>query len=232
MIQRLHELQRENDKSHLSRLPQDSQAETTQTSSISTPQLEKREREHRDRREEEEEEEERKQKTGESSKSALKFCKPSSHLGSVLKNSGYSPQNSGPSSARLLPDFVYQASHESASRESEDRQGGGGGRSRAVKENGRKAKQKLNFASTSSCRTEEEVERNDSSDQSTSTASWSEMSSILIGSDYCLSPLSPAMEQRLILQYLTPLGDFQEVSLNKPCCEIFLPCHFSTTHIP
>ncbi|XP_068171013.1 DDB1- and CUL4-associated factor 1-like isoform X1 [Antennarius striatus] len=42
-------------------------------------------------------------------------------------------------------------------------------------------------------------------------ASWSEVSSMLIGSDYCLSPLSPAMEQRLLLQYLTPLGDHQEL---------------------
>uniref|UniRef100_A0A4W6BZ56 DDB1- and CUL4-associated factor 1 n=1 Tax=Lates calcarifer TaxID=8187 RepID=A0A4W6BZ56_LATCA len=43
------------------------------------------------------------------------------------------------------------------------------------------------------------------------SSSWSEMSSMVIGSDYRLSPLSPAMEQRLILQYLTPLGDYQEL---------------------
>uniref|UniRef100_A0A4W6BU36 DDB1- and CUL4-associated factor 1 n=1 Tax=Lates calcarifer TaxID=8187 RepID=A0A4W6BU36_LATCA len=45
----------------------------------------------------------------------------------------------------------------------------------------------------------------------TNSSSWSEMSSMVIGSDYRLSPLSPAMEQRLILQYLTPLGDYQEL---------------------
>ncbi|XP_074530971.1 DDB1- and CUL4-associated factor 1-like [Halichoeres trimaculatus] len=202
MIQRLHELQREDDKSHFSRLPQEPQGETTQTSSILTPQQGKREREAR-----EEDEEERKQRAGESSKSASKFSKPD-------YSSSSSSGLCGPSSARLLPDFVYQASQESASREPEDRQGeGGGGRSRAVKENGRKAKQKLNFtsSSTSSCRAEEEVERNESRDQPTCSASWSEMSSMLIGSDYCLLPLSTAMEQRLILQYLTPLGDYQEL---------------------
>uniref|UniRef100_A0A7N6BNW4 DDB1- and CUL4-associated factor 1 n=1 Tax=Anabas testudineus TaxID=64144 RepID=A0A7N6BNW4_ANATE len=81
---------------------------------------------------------------------------------------------------------------------------------RMVKENGRKAKQKLHFISTS-CRAEEEVERNDSSEQPTHSTSWSEVSSMVIGSDYRLSPLSSAMEQRLILQYLTPLGDYQEL---------------------
>ncbi|KAK7916337.1 hypothetical protein WMY93_012098 [Mugilogobius chulae] len=54
-------------------------------------------------------------------------------------------------------------------------------------------------------RPEEETE------QSTSGSSWSEMSSMVIGSEYSLSPLTPAMEQRLILQYLTPLGDYQEL---------------------
>ncbi|XP_034557902.1 DDB1- and CUL4-associated factor 1-like isoform X3 [Notolabrus celidotus] len=223
MIQRLHELQKEDNNSHAipfkipQNLPQDSQVETTQTSGVSTPQQEKTEREER-------EEEERKQRVGESSRP--KCSKPSSQLGSVLKNSGYSSSSgSGPSSARLLPGFVYQASQESAFRETEDRQGdggggggGGGGTNRAVRENGRKAKQKINFTSSysSSCKTEEdeeeeEGERNESSDQPTSSASWSEMSSVVIGSEYYLSPLSAAMEQRLILQYLTPLGDYQEL---------------------
>uniref|UniRef100_A0A8C3AJL9 DDB1- and CUL4-associated factor 1 n=1 Tax=Cyclopterus lumpus TaxID=8103 RepID=A0A8C3AJL9_CYCLU len=71
----------------------------------------------------------------------------------------------------------------------------------AATENGRKAKQKLNF--TSSCRTEEE--------EPSGSAPWSEVSSMVIGSDHRLSPLSPATEQRLILQYLTPLGDYQEL---------------------
>uniref|UniRef100_A0A6Q2XLY0 DDB1- and CUL4-associated factor 1 n=1 Tax=Esox lucius TaxID=8010 RepID=A0A6Q2XLY0_ESOLU len=42
-------------------------------------------------------------------------------------------------------------------------------------------------------------------------SSWSEMSSWVIGTNYSLYPLTPAMEQRLILQYLTPLGDYQEL---------------------
>uniref|UniRef100_A0A8C7DNR7 DDB1- and CUL4-associated factor 1 n=1 Tax=Oncorhynchus kisutch TaxID=8019 RepID=A0A8C7DNR7_ONCKI len=47
------------------------------------------------------------------------------------------------------------------------------------------------------------------SDQSNS--SWSEISSWVIGGNYRLYPLTPAIEQRLILQYLTPLGDYQEL---------------------
>ncbi|XP_041804490.1 DDB1- and CUL4-associated factor 1-like isoform X2 [Chelmon rostratus] len=203
MIQRLHELQTEEAESHVSpvktpqNLPQDSQVETSQTSSISTAQ--------QDKTEGEEEE-------GERSRPASKpSSKPLSQLGSALKAGGCSSSSSGSGSTRLLPDFIYQASPDPASRETEDRQGGrGGGRRRAVKENGRKAKQKLNFTS-SSRRTEEEVERSDSGDQPANSTSWSEMSLMVIGSDYRLSPLSPAMEQRLILQYLTPLGDYQEL---------------------
>ncbi|XP_070787087.1 DDB1- and CUL4-associated factor 1-like [Enoplosus armatus] len=215
MIQRLHELQTEEAKSHFSptkvpqNLPQDSQVEANQTSSIST--------DHQDKTEGGDvgEEEERKDRDGESSRPMSKAkSKPLSLLSSALKNGGCSSSSSsssGSSSTRLLPDFVYQASPDPASRETEDRQGGrGGGKRRAVKENGRKAKQKLNFTS-SSCRTEEEGERNDSSDQPANSTSWSEVSSMVIGSDYRLSPLSPAMEQRLILQYLTPLGDYQEL---------------------
>uniref|UniRef100_A0A8C6LCU8 DDB1- and CUL4-associated factor 1 n=1 Tax=Nothobranchius furzeri TaxID=105023 RepID=A0A8C6LCU8_NOTFU len=106
-----------------------------------------------------------------------------------LRNGGCSH-----TSTRLLPDLVYQASPDTASREMENADGGeeGGG---VKKRNGRKAKQKLDLTSSS--------KRSDSS--------WSEMSLMLIGSDYCLSPLSPAMEQRLILQYLAPLGDYQEL---------------------
>ncbi|XP_070815845.1 DDB1- and CUL4-associated factor 1-like isoform X1 [Chaetodon trifascialis] len=189
MIQRLHELQTEEAK-RPQNLPQDPQVETSQTSSTSTAQ--------QDKTEGEEEE-------GERSRSVSKASsKPLSQLGSALKAGG------GSGSTRLLPDFIYQASPDPASRETEDRQGGRAGRRRAVKENGRKAKQKLNFTS-SSLRTEEEAERNDSSEQPANSSSWSEMSSVMIGSDYRLSPLSPAMEQRLILQYLTPLGDYQEL---------------------
>lgn len=52
--------------------------------------------------------------------------------------------------------------------------------------------------------------------QPTCSSSWSELRPMLIGSDYSLSPLSPATEQRLILQYLTPLGDYQEVGEPDP----------------
>ncbi|XP_053723748.1 DDB1- and CUL4-associated factor 1-like [Synchiropus splendidus] len=48
------------------------------------------------------------------------------------------------------------------------------------------------------------------SHQVTSTP-WSEMSAMVVGSDYCLFPLSPTVEQRLILQYLAPLADHQEL---------------------
>uniref|UniRef100_A0AAZ3RXQ2 DDB1- and CUL4-associated factor 1 n=1 Tax=Oncorhynchus tshawytscha TaxID=74940 RepID=A0AAZ3RXQ2_ONCTS len=44
-----------------------------------------------------------------------------------------------------------------------------------------------------------------------SNSSWSEISSWVIGGNYRLYPLTPAIEQRLILQYLTPLGDYQEL---------------------
>ena len=204
MISRLHKLQAENAKSSLSptkNLPQDSQVETTKTSNISTDQQDKTEGEDEG-------------EDAESSRAASNTSsKPLSQLGPALKNGGCSSSTGGSSSTRLLPDFVYQASP--VSREMEDRQGGrgGGGRRRAVKENGRKAKQKINFTSFSG-KTEEEVERSDASEQPADSTSWSEMSSMVIGSDYSLSPLSLAMEQRLILQYLTPLGDYQDVRLN------------------
>lgn len=97
-----------------------------------------------------------------------------------------------PGSTRLLPDFLYQASTE----------GGRGGTRPAGSE--RTAGPRL--------RTEEEPDAREWSEKPSSHGSWSEVSSMVIGSDYCLSPLSPAMEQRLLLQYLTPLGDYQEVS--------------------
>lgn len=204
MIQRLHELQTEQAKSHFSSqdLPRDSQVEAAQNSSISTDQQDKSEREDVG----EKEEEERKEKDGESSRPV---SKPLSLFGSAQKNGGCSSSSSGSSSTRLLPDFIYQASMDPSSRETEDRRGGGGGgKRRELKENGRKAKPKLNFISS---KTEEDVEKNDSSEQPTHSTSWSEVSSMVIGSEYGLSPLSTAMEQRLILQYLTPLGDYQEV---------------------
>lgn len=210
MIQRLHELQTEDAKNHFSptntpqNLPQDSQVEATKTSSISADQRDKAEGEDVG------EETDKKDRDGESSRPVSKpSTKPLSLLGSARTNGG-SSSSGGSSSTRLLPDFVYQASPDPEDRQGQG--GGGGGKRRAVKENGRKAKQKLNFTSSSS-RTDEEVERTDASEQPTNSSSWSEMSSMVIGSDYRLSPLSPAMEQRLILQYLTPLGDYQEVRL-------------------
>uniref|UniRef100_A0A3Q1ATS5 DDB1- and CUL4-associated factor 1 n=1 Tax=Amphiprion ocellaris TaxID=80972 RepID=A0A3Q1ATS5_AMPOC len=69
---------------------------------------------------------------------------------------------------------------------------------RRTKENGRKAQQKLDLTSSGT-------------EEPGGCSSWSQMSSVVIGSDYSLEPLSPAMEQRLVLQYLTPLGDYQEL---------------------
>lgn len=43
-----------------------------------------------------------------------------------------------------------------------------------------------------------------------SNSSWAEMRPLVIGS-YSLSPLTSSMKQRLILQYLTPLGDYHEL---------------------
>lgn len=203
MIKRLHELQSQEATSHFSathtseNLPQDSQAETAQTSGVTTAQQDPMEMEARNER------------AGESSRTTSN-TKPMSLLGSAQKNGGRSS-----SSARLLPGFVYQVAPDSASRETEDMQGGrggGGGKKWAIKENERKAKQKLNITNSSD-RSGEDAERTEASEQPASTSSWSEMSSVMIGTDFRLSPLSPAMEQRLILQYLTPLGDYQEVGV-------------------
>ncbi|XP_028843043.1 DDB1- and CUL4-associated factor 1 isoform X2 [Denticeps clupeoides] len=68
-------------------------------------------------------------------------------------------------------------------------------------ENGRKAKQKLKYAPPEPDRSFGEL----------SNSSWSEMSPWVIGNNYHLYPLTPGIEQRLILQYLTPLGEYQEL---------------------
>ncbi|XP_056293219.1 DDB1- and CUL4-associated factor 1-like isoform X2 [Pseudoliparis swirei] len=136
------------------------------------------------------------------------------------KCSARSEQKNGSSSSssRLLPDFVYQARPATSKETEEGGAGGGGGGSRVVTENGRKAKQKLHFTSSSSSRTQEEEEEEEDEEedeeeqqQPSGSAPWSEVSSMVIGSDHRLSPLSPATEQRLLLQYLTPLGDYQEL---------------------
>ncbi|XP_077571091.1 ddb1 and cul4 associated factor 1 [Stigmatopora nigra] len=72
---------------------------------------------------------------------------------------------------------------------------------KAEKECGRTSRLKLNFSVP-------EVERSISE---LSNSSWSEMSPWVIGNNYRLSPLTPEIEQRLILQYLTPLGEYQEL---------------------
>uniref|UniRef100_A0A2K5Y9G5 DDB1- and CUL4-associated factor 1 n=1 Tax=Mandrillus leucophaeus TaxID=9568 RepID=A0A2K5Y9G5_MANLE len=69
------------------------------------------------------------------------------------------------------------------------------------RENFRKAKQKLGFSSSDPDRMFVEL----------SNSSWSEMSPWVIGTNYTLYPMTPAIEQRLILQYLTPLGEYQEL---------------------
>ncbi|KAJ7316707.1 hypothetical protein JRQ81_002869 [Phrynocephalus forsythii] len=68
------------------------------------------------------------------------------------------------------------------------------------RENFRKSKQKLGFSSEP-----------DKMFVELSNSSWSEMSPWVIGTNYSLYPLTPAIEQRLILQYLTPLGEYQEL---------------------
>ncbi|KAM4741347.1 DDB1- and CUL4-associated factor 1-like isoform 2-T2 [Anableps anableps] len=196
MIKRLHELQSAAHMSHFSpthnaqNLPQDSQEEAVQASGVT-----KNQQIYTEEEEAFEEEGREEKNAGESSRSTSKG------KSSAQRNGGGST-----SSARLLPDFVYQASPHPSSREKEDTQGGG----KKKVENGRKTKQKPQFTATTSG-TEEEAERAATNEQPSSSSSWSEMSSILIGSEYRLSPLSPTMEQRLILQYLTPLGDYQEL---------------------
>ncbi|XP_007562295.1 protein VPRBP [Poecilia formosa] len=74
-------------------------------------------------------------------------------------------------------------------------------RRRMERDNARTSKQKLNFSLP-------EPERNLSE---LSNSSWSEMSPWVIGNNYHLDPLTPEIEQRLILQYLTPLGEYQEL---------------------
>ncbi|XP_071960709.1 DDB1- and CUL4-associated factor 1-like [Antedon mediterranea] len=47
-------------------------------------------------------------------------------------------------------------------------------------------------------------------DNECSNSSWAEASTYVIGSHY-IWPLTPVMQQRFILQYLTPLGEYQEL---------------------
>uniref|UniRef100_A0A8D0D401 DDB1- and CUL4-associated factor 1 n=1 Tax=Sander lucioperca TaxID=283035 RepID=A0A8D0D401_SANLU len=72
---------------------------------------------------------------------------------------------------------------------------------KAERESGRTLKQKINFSLPDPDRNFSEL----------SNSSWSEMSPWVIGNNYHLYPLTPEIEQRLILQYLTPLGEYQEL---------------------
>uniref|UniRef100_A0A1A7X3W6 Vpr (HIV-1) binding protein n=1 Tax=Iconisemion striatum TaxID=60296 RepID=A0A1A7X3W6_9TELE len=74
-------------------------------------------------------------------------------------------------------------------------------RRRVERDIARISKQKLNFSLPEPERTFSEL----------SNSSWSEMSPWVIGNNYHLYPLTPEIEQRLILQYLTPLGEYQEL---------------------
>lgn len=93
-------------------------------------------------------------------------------------------------------------------------------RRKAEKEGGRTSKHKLNFSLP-------EPERNISE---LSNSSWSEMSPWVIGNNYHLYPLTPEIEQRLILQYLTPLGEYQEVCHRSLLC--FVAYFRQLVHFP
>ncbi|XP_059924619.1 DDB1- and CUL4-associated factor 1-like [Gadus macrocephalus] len=143
-------------------------------------------------------------------------CKRLFVLGSAQKTAG----GGGGVPVRLLPDPVFQASPEPGLREAGVRGVGGAGLKRkAGREGGKKAKQKLNFPSL------EAEQRKDPGGQPTNSGSWAEQCSMVIGTNYRLSPLTPAMEQRLILQYLMPLGDYQEllaVFVQMDCRELLM----------
>lgn len=95
-------------------------------------------------------------------------------------------------------------------------EGGASAWRKTDREGERKAKQKLNFS----------LPEPDRSFSELSNSSWSETSPWVIGNNYHLYPLSPAIEQRLILQYLTPLGEYQEVSAEPD------PAPFSPLSLP
>ena len=63
-----------------------------------------------------------------------------------------------------------------------------------------------------------------------SNSNWSELKPFIIGT-YCMSPLGGEMQQRLILQYLTPLGEYQEVSHTFLFIEYSYVLHFILTSL-
>ncbi|KAM6060808.1 DDB1- and CUL4-associated factor 1 isoform 3-T5 [Theristicus caerulescens] len=110
-------------------------------------------------------------------------------------------------SADMEISFHLDSSHKTSSRVNSATKLDDGGlrRSKSGKQHERdgfrKAKQKLGFSASEPERMFVEL----------SNSSWSEMSPWVIGTNYTLYPLTPAIEQRLILQYLTPLGEYQEL---------------------
>lgn len=103
------------------------------------------------------------------------------------------------SSVLLNPALALQSEPESSVEVVRDR------KKRVERENSTKAKPKINISLP-------EPEHNFSE---LSNSSWSEMSPWVIGNNYHLYPLTSGIEQRLILQYLTPLGEYQEVRVLK-----------------
>ncbi|KAJ8359000.1 hypothetical protein SKAU_G00155250 [Synaphobranchus kaupii] len=114
---------------------------------------------------------------------------PSLKMGSAHKTGGHT-------SIKPAAEPVYQEVGGPARLE-----GGVHGWKKTDREGGRKAKLKLNFSLPEPERCFSEL----------SNSSWSETSPWVIGNNYHLYPLTPAIEQRLILQYLTPLGEYQEL---------------------
>ena len=45
-----------------------------------------------------------------------------------------------------------------------------------------------------------------------SNSCWAEVEPLVVGT-YCMEPLNAQMKQRLILRYLQPMGEYQEVGL-------------------
>ncbi|KAG7256383.1 hypothetical protein CRUP_021876 [Coryphaenoides rupestris] len=109
-------------------------------------------------------------------------------LGSAQKTaggvSGGAGGGGGAVPVRLLPDPVFQASPEPGLREAGGRTagaaGGGGVKRKAGREGGRKAKQKLNFRSSSSPSGAEQ--RRDPGGQPANSGSWAEQSSMYLAS--------------------------------------------------
>ncbi|XP_055016136.1 DDB1- and CUL4-associated factor 1-like isoform X2 [Boleophthalmus pectinirostris] len=184
VLSRLRELQKEEANSQpaqSSDLPQDSPTEDPQTSG-QTPSL----------------------KEESNGKSKTTFSSPQKNTnGGGSSSSSSSGVNNCAMSKQLFPNSANETSPDNLDVPST-------GRKRKY-ENGNEKGKLIRKSNDKSSEPEEETETREEAGPATNGASWSEMSSMVIGSEYSLSPLTPAMEQRLILQYLTPLGDYQEL---------------------